>query len=147
MFTRSLWIWCESWFHGAWSAPLKTQNSLFWLVPFVLALIAEVGGYDLIFDSCCHGGSRKKGTRFWCTADWFLGLAAQCPGNNVHFHKPWTPTVVNGVVKYPTAEEAAYPELLCQRLAECFRHASVQHGVVDVQDLHQQQQADSVSLH
>ena len=123
------------------------SNSLFWKVPYIADMICDLGGYDLVFDSCCHGGSRKKSTKFWCTHDWFLGLAATCPGNDSHFHKSWAPTVVDGVVQYPTAEEAAYPELLCQRLAESFRAALLDLGVVDVDNFETQQQVEQTPMH
>ena len=115
------------------------QRDYILLYTHVVEMINELGGYDVIFDSCCHGGARKKNTRFWCTADWFTGLAATCPGPNAHFHKSWTPTVVDNAVQYPTAEEAAYPKLLCHRLAECFRAALLRQGAIDVESLQQQQ--------
>ena len=122
-------------------------NSLFWKVPYIVDLVEDLGGYDVIFDSCCHGGARKKSTKFWCTDTWFNSLAAACPGNGQHFHKSWTPTVVAGRVQYPTAEEAAYPELLCQRLAESFRDALLRLGAIDVETMEQQQQVEQPSMH
>ena len=74
-------------------------------------------------------------------------MAAACPGEQVHKHKSWRPQVVDGAVQYPTAEEAAYPKLLCQRLAECFRAALLAMGAVDVESLQQQQQVEDASLH
>ena len=93
-------------------------NSLFWLVPCIAQLLMDFGGYDCIFDNCCHGGARKKNSRFWGSLPWLLPLAASCPGEHIHKHKNWQPQVVNGKVVYPTAEEAAYPTLLCTRMAE-----------------------------
>jgi hypothetical protein len=134
----------------AWGVACTIENptnSLFWKVPYIADLVQDIGGYDVIFDSCCHGGARKKSTKFWCTVPWFTSLAATCPGPGQHVHKSWTPSIVDGNVQYPTAEEAAYPNLLCQRLAECFRSAMLQLGAVDVEDLMQQQQAEQPSLH
>ena len=31
-------------------------NSLFWAVPEIQAVLAEIQGHDVIFDNCCHGG-------------------------------------------------------------------------------------------
>eukprot|EP00435_Cladocopium_sp_Y103_P002245 s2809_g1.t1 len=132
----------------AWGVACTIENptsSLFWKVPYIVDLVEDLGGYDLVFDSCCHGGSPKKSTKFWCTTPLFLGLEAQCDGT--HVHKTWAPTVVNGVVQYPTAEEAAYPKLLCQRLAESFRAALLEQGVIDVQSLEEQQQVELPALH
>ena len=122
-------------------------NSLFWKVPYIAELVQELGGYDVVFDSCCHGGARKKSTKFWCTEPWFTSLSAECPGPSQHVHKSWVPTIVDGAVQYPTAEEAVYPKLLCQRLAECFRAALLDLGAVDVEDMDQQKQAEQLSMH
>ena len=40
-------------------------NSLFWIVPCILSMINDLGGYDTVFDNCCHGGARKKSSKFW----------------------------------------------------------------------------------
>ncbi len=87
------------------------SNSLFWCVPCIVELVQQFGGYGCIFDNCCHGGQRKKGSKFWCAQPWFQSLQAQCPGDDVHRHKAWKPSVVNGKLQFPTAEEAAYPTL------------------------------------
>ena len=54
----------------AWGVACTIENptnSLFWKVPYISDLVQDFGGYDVIFDSCCHGGARKKSTKFWCT--------------------------------------------------------------------------------
>ena len=106
-------------------------NSLFWIVPCIAEVIEELGGYDCIFDNCCHGGARKKSSRFWGSLAWLLPLAATCPGEGQHKHKSWRPQVVDGKVHYPTAEEAAYPNLLCTRMAEIVRDQWLELGVMD----------------
>ena len=60
------------------------ENSLFWLIPCVADMLADLGGFDSIFDSCLHGGHRKKSARWWCTADWFLSLAGKCANDGSH---------------------------------------------------------------
>ena len=40
------------------------SNSLFWCVPCIVELVDTLGGYDCIFDNCCHGGQRKKSSTF-----------------------------------------------------------------------------------
>ena len=122
-------------------------NSLFWIIPCIAALLNDLGGYDCIFDNCCHGGARKKNSRFWGSLPWLLPLSAKCPGESLHKHKSWQPTVIDGKVQYPTAEEAAYPILLCARMAEIVRDQLLQLGVVDVENLEQQIQVEHTSLH
>ena len=94
---------------GIFVAIENPTNSLFWIVQ----LLQDLGGYDCIFDNCCHRGARKKSSKFWGSQPWLLPLAATCPGEKAHKHKSWRPEVVDGSVRYPTAGEAAYPKLLC----------------------------------
>ena len=122
-------------------------NSLFWLVPCIAQLLQDLGGYDCIFDNCCYGGARKKSSKFWGSLPWIMAMAASCPEEQVHKHKSWRPQVVDGAVQYPTAEEAAYPKLLCTRLAEVVRAQWIQIGVVDVENLQQQLKVEQHSLH
>lgn len=75
----------------------------------------EIRGFMTLFDNCCHGGTRKKATAWWATVDWFLQLGARCDGS--HFHEKWNAELINGKVVFPTHLEAAYPILLCERLA------------------------------
>ena len=54
--------------------------------------------------------------------------------------------MIDGKVQYPTAEEAAYPILLCARMAEIVRDQLLQLGVVDADNLEQQIQVEHTSL-
>eukprot|EP00435_Cladocopium_sp_Y103_P067691 s116_g30.t1 len=102
-------------------------NSLFWKTSWVLELLSKVPqGHDTILDNCMHGGARDKASRFWSfnplepAVNMLQSLGLRCDGS--HTHKSWRPTVVNGRISYPTKEEAAYPEVLCERLASIFLH-------------------------
>ena len=138
---RMLVLW------GVFVTVENPTNSLFWIVPCIATLLEELGGYDCIFDNCCHGGARKKSSRFWGSLAWLLPLAAACPGEDQHKHKSWRPQVVDGKVHYPTAEEAAYPNLLCTRMAEIVRQHWLELGVVDADHLQQQIEVEQPSLH
>ena len=81
------------------------ENSIFWKVPAVLKLLSEIGGFMTVFDNCCHGGTRRKGTSWWANVDWFRQLAIRC--DNSHFHEKWTADIVDGKVCFPTHLEAA----------------------------------------
>lgn len=107
-------------------------NSLFWPTPD----IKTFPGYTVVFDHCCHGGTRCKTTAWWSNHDWFVSLAMRCDGG--HPHAPWAPTKVDGKLIYPTAEEAAYPSLLCERLASIFKQNLLAMGAFEPQDLLQQ---------
>lgn len=91
------------------------ENSIFWKIPAIEELMEEIRGFMTLFDNCCHGGTRKKATAWWATVDWFLQLGARCDGS--HFHEKWNAELINGKVVFPTHLEAAYPILLCERLA------------------------------
>ena len=100
-------------------------NSLFWKtswIEWLLKLFPK--GHNTILDHCMHGGSRDKTSKFWSynplrpDENMLESLALRCDGN--HSHKSWKPTVHNGVITYPTKEEAAYPQTLCERLASIF---------------------------
>ena len=89
-------------------------TSLYWLTSFFLELKAYCSGHNVDFHSCCHGGQRPKHTRFWVSQQVFRQLSMFCDGS--HWHKPWTPKRVGNRLHFTTADEAAYPPLLCQRL-------------------------------
>ena len=91
-------------------------TSLCWLTSFFVELKAFCSGHNVDFHSCCHGGQRPKHTRFWVSQQVFHQLSMFCDGS--HWHKPWTPRRVGSRLHFTTADEAAYPLLLCQRLMD-----------------------------
>ena len=96
-------------------------NSLFWLYSAISKLLQQVGGHMTTFDSCMHGGLRDKSTGWWSSnprcpdENLFASLAMKC--DNSHKHASWRPYKLNGVLQFPTAQEAAYPHVLCDRVA------------------------------
>ena len=78
------------------------------------------------FHNCAHGGDRDKSTSLWVNDSWLDSLALLC--DKKHQHKPWTTTMTNGNVRFATAEEAAYPILLCERVTHCLRDKALQLG-------------------
>eukprot|EP00438_Fugacium_kawagutii_P027183 Skav219542 [mRNA] locus=scaffold2109:548:5400:- [translate_table: standard] len=135
---------------SSWGVVCSIENrrdSQFWVIPCIVALMDQLLGYSCLFDNCCHGGFRKKTTRWWCAHDWFLSLAAICPGAAVHVHKPWSPKLVNNKWVYPSSEEIAYPLLLCTRLAQVFKTCLLQRGVLEIVDLPSQQRHNTFSQH
>ena len=96
-------------------------NSLFWLYSAIHNLLQQVGGHMTTFDSCMHGGLRDKSTGWWSSnprcpdKNLFGSLAMKC--DNSHKHASWRPYKENGVLHFPTAQEAAYPHVLCDRVA------------------------------
>ena len=66
--------------------------------------------------------------------------------NKQHIHAPWAPTVVNGRAIFPTHSEAAYPEVLCQRIASLLKHEMLRHGAIEIANLPQQGRSQGKSL-
>ena len=97
-------------------------NSLAWLCDGMDDLFRLEVGAECVFDHCSHGGSRDKATLWRCSDDTFMPLAIRCTKD--HAHEPWQPVFRDGRWHYPTAEEAAYPWLLCQRIAALLLDAS-----------------------
>ena len=109
-----------------------------WLWALLAFLIKETGNTELIswygklesvyFDACAHGSSRDKRTKLLATEGLFSSLARDCPRN--HTHASWQPYKDEHGVHFPTAAEAEYPKLLCDRMAQCILTAAATKDVV-----------------
>ena len=67
----------------------------------------------------------------------FQSLHLLC--DNEHDHAKWAPYKdEHGKIVYPTAEEAAYPELLCERIACILKAEAMQAGYIFPEDLQEQ---------
>eukprot|EP00435_Cladocopium_sp_Y103_P065553 s1396_g27.t1 len=103
-------------------------NSLYWKTSFALEYIQSLTGCVVDFHNCSHGGTRDKLTRFWCSDDWLSPLQVFCDGS--HPHESWRPRIQNGQLVFPTAQEAAYPWLLCTRIVNLVLAAAEKLGAV-----------------
>ena len=97
-------------------------NSLAWLCDGMDDLFRFGTGFECVFDHCSHGGERDKATLWWCSDALFMPLAIRCTRD--HDHAPWRPVFQDGRWQFPTTEEAAYPWLLCQRIAALLAESS-----------------------
>ena len=91
------------------------KNSLAWLCDGLDELFRLPQYYEILFHACVHGSDRNKSTLFWASDHLFSSLGVLCDGS--HPHASWKPVWSDGGWRYPTAEEAAYPWLLCERIA------------------------------
>ena len=98
----------RSWFWAAILAYVQAQNNAD-LTKFWDSLT------EIFFHNCCHGGQRKKGTRWKSTPGVFTQLTANC--QNDHDHLPYQVQSQNGTWTFDTSSEAAYPQLLAARVA------------------------------
>ena len=79
------------------------------------------------FQSCAHGGERDKWTCWFGTQHVFAPLRALC--THVHSKQEWRPYFDSaGRPVFPTKAEAAYPELLCQRVAAIIKQEAMGRG-------------------
>ncbi|CAE7363195.1 unnamed protein product [Symbiodinium sp. CCMP2456] len=93
-------------------------NSLAWLCDGMSDLLYVETASEVLFDHCMHGGLRDKCTRWWCSDSVFDSLALRCSKD--HPHASWKPRYgSDGRVSFPTHDEAAYPDLLCDRMLPC----------------------------
>ena len=101
-------------------------NSHYWNTSPMQKLCQEQPHHYVTFHNCAHGGDRDKSTSLWVNDDWLDSLAILC--DKSHSHKPWTTKMRNGSIRFATAEEAAYPVLLCERIVHCLREKAIQLG-------------------
>lgn len=112
------------------------ENSLFWFFPDVNTALQKIGGYSVSFHHCMHGGTRNKLTKWWSNKDVFGGLAVVC--DNRHTHAKWTPLKSGNKLTFPTAQEAAYPFLLCQRVVAALLQFAIAEGATQPVTLQEQ---------
>ena len=121
-------------------------NSLFWLTSFMLKLFDKYPGHFTVLQHCMHGGTRDKKSKFWSynprkpDTNILESLGILCDGQ--HQHDSWKPRWVDGKLFFPTAEEAAYPTILCQRFASICVNEAKCRGLSPCQSLQQQLMVD-----
>lgn len=122
------------------------KNSLFWQCTFVKEFLSGLPQFHVCeFQHCMHGGKRNKFTH-WLSCnprcleqDMFEALHLLC--DKQHEHASWTPYFDDtGKQVFPTASEAAYPELLCNRIACILKEEALKHNFVFPNDLTEQLQ-------
>ena len=111
----------RSWFWAAILAYVQAQHNP-QLVKFWDSLV------EVFFHNCCHGGQRRKGTRWKSTPGVFERLSATCA--NDHEHLTYQVQHTDGSWSFDTAAEAAYPELLTRRVAEAVKHFLMQRNLI-----------------
>ena len=112
------------------------ENSLFCFFPEMVEAMSEAAGHSISFHNCMHGGKRKKLTKWWSNKDVFSELQSLCDGK--HPHAQWNPVQQGTALQFPTAEEAAYPHVLCKRIAAVFLKYAISKGATQVDTLDKQ---------
>ena len=119
-------------------------NSLYWKTSFAVRFLQCIDGFNMDFHNCCHGGTRDKLTRFWANKNWLEPLSLRCDGT--HQHQSWRPRIQDGRLVFPTAEEAAYPWLLCTRIVNLILAAGQQLGAFTHETLQSQMEQPHFSI-
>ena len=121
------------------------ENSLFWETDPIQELFRLCHRYHNVFQSCMMGGDRDKRTKWWSSKPCFEAFNILCDNN--HAHKPWKPVQTESGLHFPTSEEAAYPFLLCERVAHVVKEVAIEMGFTPLESLPQQaQQRTSAAL-
>ena len=124
------------------------KNSLFWKCACVVQFLGSLPNFHVCeFQHCMHGGRRNKFTHWLSfnprrpSVDMFQSLHLLC--DNSHEHASWAPYKNEyGQLVFPTAGEAAYPELLCDRVASILKAEAMQSGYVFPEELDEQLETD-----
>ena len=72
-----------------------------------------------LFHACMHGSQRNKQTSILAPGGLFDDLEASCDGQHIHLPREIKPA--GRGLSFATADEAAYPALLCSRMARLLR--------------------------
>ncbi len=105
-------------------------NSHYWNTTPTSEIIRLFGDNRVVFHACAHGGTRDKSTSIWQLLPWFDSLALLC--DKKHAHDSWRPVVKDGKLTFPTAQEAAYPVLFCERIVACVISAVKSFGAINI---------------
>ena len=92
-------------------------NSHYWNTTPTKTLLEKFDDRRVTFHACAHGGSRDKLTTIWQSQCYFDSLELRC--DKKRSHVSWRPMMKDGKMQYPTAQEASYPYLLCERIIAC----------------------------
>ena len=111
---------------GLWVLVENPRNSLYWSTSFAQAYINAIVTFWIDFHNCAHGGQRDKLTRLWSNKNWGQELQLFCDGQ--HTHASWRPRIINNRLNFPTAEEAAYPWLFCERVVNIVEQVAQSFG-------------------
>ena len=102
-------------------------------------------GFSITFSNCMHGGKRNKLTKWWSSKDVFSDLSVLC--DQKHSHAQWNPIQQGSSLIFPTAEEAAYPNLLGKRVIALILDYVKSRGAVQPETLMEQLPSTHVTSH
>ena len=98
-----------------------------WVTKWMKRLISKYNLFAVNFQQCMHGGLRDKWSTFVTNMEELKVLQRVCNGG--HKHAPWGVTLEGHKYRFHTADEAEYPALLCNRIAEAISTAAIAAGV------------------
>ena len=113
---------------GAYVSIENPSRSYLWMTKWMQDLIKEFGLIDIQFQQCMWGGERDKWSSFYTNAPWLQSLRKMCDGN--HTHKPWGVSWKGSSYSWNTAQEAEYPTVLCDHIAQEAKRAAIAAGAI-----------------
>ena len=102
------------------------KRSYMWLTKFFRSLWEKF--IHNLFQGCMHGGTRDKWSLWLCNWTGLSVLRAVCDGK--HEHAKWGVVSSAQGSSFATAEEAAYPRLLCVRYVQALVKELADRGLV-----------------
>ena len=119
-------------------------RSYLWETPLFRELIAEGLLHEVAFQQCMWGSSRDKWSSWYVSTPLLDGLARVCDGS--HQHAGWGVRRIDNKWHFATADEAAYPQKLCDEVAHKIVALANEAAVVWVQPQVQNKRRKTASV-
>lgn len=120
-------------------------RSWLWYMQPVINLASMEGVFMAVFSNCCHGGRREKWTALLTNSEELYQAMHKENCEHTHEQADYQPYYdEEGVLRFPTEEEAEYPQEMCAKMAQAVRRQLVKAGLlVDTQEEQQVRQLSS----
>lgn len=119
-------------------------RSYLWSTKFFKHLIDSEYLHEVTFQQCMWGSSRNKWSTWYVSHPCFDELALLCDGS--HEHEGWTIRKVNGRWHFATADEAEYPQELCNKVSDIILQVAIDAGGQQLQTPPKQPKTKNLQL-
>ena len=122
-------------------------RSWLWYMAPVVALAEQDGVFMAYFSNCCHGGRREKWTALLTNSKELYNALHKEECEHTHEEADYQPYYdEQGILRFPTEEEAEYPREMCAKMAQAVQRELVGAGLLVVAKEEQQVQAVAQQL-
>lgn len=119
-------------------------RSYLWTTKFFKHMIDLGDLHEVTFQQCMWGSSRNKWSTWYVSHSCFDEQAVLCDG--LHEHEGWTIRKVNGRWHFATADEAEYPQELCNKVADIILQVAINAGGQQLQTQPKQPKTKNLQL-